>query len=251
MRRGFTMISKHSKSRARRLWRCNPERVARQFHRKRADRETAVSDTKAAGEWLRISDIVLIVADAKGAEFDSKKRDEIGIEVCRRLASDSSGGILGTEECLMLLSIDYDETHLTPSELAQALKTAFDRVNFDEREKAITKFLTDHGWMKRAATARWLEGKGYRLPSQWMAPSGSADGSSEKEPIATRRTKKSSQLESWAREQINAENIPGKTKGFSWKEAERRAKATFPTLTGTSERSLKRLFGRLLDQPAN
>ena len=78
-------------------------------------------------------------------------------------------------------------------------------------------------WVHRAAAVRWLESKGYPLPSQWMAPSGSADGSSEKEPIATRRTKKPSKLESWAREQIAAENIPGKTKGFSWKEAERRA----------------------------
>ena len=53
-------------------------------------------------------------------------------------------------------------------------------------------------------------------------------------------------LGAWAQDQINAGNIPGETMGFSWKEAERRAKAAFPTLRGTSGRQLRRLFDKLL-----
>jgi hypothetical protein len=159
------MISKHSKSRARRLWRCNLERVARQFHRKRAEREEAIS--KASGEWLRIGEIVSDVAEKEGAKFDDNKRNKIAIEVCGRIVSDSSDGKLGTEQspALMLLSRDYDETHLLPSELVQTLRIAFDGLSPKKQRRKIAGFLTDHGWMKRAVADQWL-GSGDRAQSQ-------------------------------------------------------------------------------------
>ena len=205
------MISKHSKSRARRLLRCKPERVARQFHRKRSGREEAIS--KASREWLRISEIVSIVANAKGAEFDDDKRKKIEITVCDRIVSDSADGKLGTEQssALMLLSEEYDETDLKPSDLAQILKTGFDRVYSDKKREKIAKFLTDHGWMRRAAAAPWLESKGYPLPPQWMISTRSADGPSEENSIATRKTKKPSKLEAWAAEQVKCQHKGLKT----------------------------------------
>jgi hypothetical protein len=43
-------------------------------------------------------------------------------------------------------------------------------------------------WTRRSAAARWLENNRYSLPSQWMASSGSADGSSREQLTAVRAT---------------------------------------------------------------
>jgi hypothetical protein len=129
--------------------------ISRRFERRRADRERA---KKASGEWLQISEIISAVVKKEDATFDDNKRNKIAIEVCGRIVSDSSDGKLGTKRspALMLLSEDYDEITLKPSELAQNLKNAFDGLNSEKRRQSIATFLTDHFWMRRVAAAKWL-----------------------------------------------------------------------------------------------
>lgn len=93
--------------------------------------------------------------------------------------SDSADGKLGTEQspALMLLSEEYDEAELKPSDLAQVLKTGFDRVYGDERRQKIAKFLIAHSWMKRSVATQWL-GPEYSLP---RPPQGRVLTTAEKE----------------------------------------------------------------------
>jgi hypothetical protein len=78
--------------------------------------------------------------------------------------SDSADGKLGIEQspALMLLSEEYDEAELKPSDL-EVLKTSFDRLYGDERRLKIAEFLIAHGWMKRSVATQWL-GPQYSLP---------------------------------------------------------------------------------------
>jgi hypothetical protein len=128
-------------------------------------RKATVAKTKATGEWLRVEEIASHVVKKEGAEFDDDKRSKIEITVCNRIVSDSAEGKLGTEQlpALMLLSEEYDETKLKPSELAQALKTGFDRIYGDERRQKVAEFLIAHGWMKWSVATKWL-GPQYSLP---------------------------------------------------------------------------------------
>ena len=138
----------------------NAEEIAQIFHRGRADREAKIPNAKATGDWLPISEIISAVAAAKGARFDKKKLNKIEIEVCRNIVADSANGRLGSKQApaLMLLSSGYDETPLSPADLAQALKVGFDDLNGDEKMVAIAKFLTDDCWMKRRVAEQWLPG---------------------------------------------------------------------------------------------
>jgi hypothetical protein len=140
------------------LRRLNPEETAEVLHRQRAEREAAIVETKDKGEWLQVSEIVKAVIKAKDQEFDEKKRTRIEITLCNDIVSDSADGLLGTEQspAFMLLSKDYDETILKPSELAQALETGFDRVYGDEKRQTIAIFLMNHGWLRRSVAASWL-----------------------------------------------------------------------------------------------
>jgi hypothetical protein len=128
-------------------------------------RKATIAETKATGEWLRVKEIASHVVKKEGAEFDDDKRDKIEITVCDRMVSDSADGKLGTEQSpgLMLLSEEYDKTELKPSELAQVLKTGFDRVYGDEKRQKIAEFLIAHSWMKRSVATQWL-GPQYSLP---------------------------------------------------------------------------------------
>jgi hypothetical protein len=93
------------------------------------------------------------------------------ITLCNDIVSDSADGRLGTEKspAIMLLGEGYDKTELTPSELAQALKSGFDSLYGDEKRGAITKFLMDDGWMKRSVAAAWL-GPQISLPKPSQEP---------------------------------------------------------------------------------
>jgi hypothetical protein len=96
----------------------------------------------------------------------------------------------------------------------------------------------------------WVERQGLSRPTFW---DGTEEGYIEQgrgnEPPTTSTSIKAattspSGLDAWVQAQIKAGKVPGKTIGFSWKEAERQAKAAFPQLRGTSGRNLKRLFNR-------
>jgi hypothetical protein len=128
-------------------------------------RKATIAETKATGEWLRVKEIASHVVEKEGANFDDDKRKKIEITVCNRIVSDCADGKLGTEQApaLMLLSEEYDETELKPSDLAQVLKTGFDRVYGDERRLKIAEFLIAHGWMKWSVATKWL-GPQYSLP---------------------------------------------------------------------------------------
>jgi hypothetical protein len=93
---------------------------------------------------------------------------------------------------------------------------------------------------------RWIKEEGFvPRPTFWDDEQAPARGG-----VPTADNENLTRLGAWAQDQINAGNIPGETMGFSWKEAERRAKAAFPTLRGTSGRQLRRLFDKLLGRPS-
>src|SRR5262249_55832049 len=87
-------------------YRPDPEKAVEILHRQRAEREAAVLDAKASGDWLQVSEIVSVVVAKKRARFDRKKKNRIKIEVCGDIVSDSAEGRLGTEKspAIMLLS---------------------------------------------------------------------------------------------------------------------------------------------------
>jgi len=97
----------------------------------------------------------------------------------------------------------------------------------------------------------WVERQGLSRPTFWDGMEEgyieqSRDNESPTKSTSNKATTTSpSGLEAWLQAQIKAGNVPGKTVGFTWKEAERQAKTAFPKLRGTSYRSLKRLFDRL------
>jgi hypothetical protein len=96
---------------------------------------------------------------------------------------------------------------------------------------------------------RWIDDEGYSRPTFWDGKEeGRAEPNQGNEPPSISieaATTSQSGLEAWVQAQINEGNVPGKINAFTWKEAERQAKAAFPRLRGTSIRNLRRLFGRL------
>src|SRR5215469_15617957 len=101
------------------ILRKNPERAARTFHFQRALREKALDRVCAEDVWVSVADILDQIAIQKGLAFNCDARSSLSEEVCleieaeirtRRLMSDDVQGI-------MLLSNEYSETTLTPSEL--------------------------------------------------------------------------------------------------------------------------------------
>jgi hypothetical protein len=137
------------------------------LHRPRAERGAAVANVRAAGNWLKISEIVDDVAKAKGAQFNGKKRNRIATEVCESIVLDSAAGRLGSEQSpvLMLLSEEYDELTLKPSWLAQTIKTAYEGMSSNKKRQAIAELLEGHCWMNRAVAGQWLKAKGFELAS--------------------------------------------------------------------------------------
>jgi hypothetical protein len=135
---------------------------------RREKRKAAVADAKAGRDWLPISKIIRNVVKKEGAEFDDDRRSKIEKTICNDIVlhfSDEGSGI-EQSEIFMLLSKDYDKTELTPLQLAQALKTGFDRIyGYEEKREAIAKFMKDHCWMKRAVADQWL-GSGDKAQSQ-------------------------------------------------------------------------------------
>ena len=142
---------------------CRPATI-NLLHLVLAERRLAISEMRAAGEWLQIKHVFEAVIKKQKARFDPARRASIEITVFKNIVSDSAEGRLGAEEspALMLLSDDYFKIDLVPSALAKFLHT-FDDLNGDGKDRAITNFLKDHGWIRRTVAARWL-GKDIPVP---------------------------------------------------------------------------------------
>jgi hypothetical protein len=139
-------------------------------HLVRAARRLAISEMRAAGEWLQIKYVFEAVIKKQKARFDAARRASIEITVFRNIVSDSAEGCLGTEQspALMLLSDDYFKIDLVPSALAEFLHT-FDDLSGDNKDRAIINFLKDHCWIRSTVAALWL-GKDIPLPRPVRSP---------------------------------------------------------------------------------
>jgi hypothetical protein len=135
------------------------------LHRQRADREEAISNTMAAGDWVRISELARDWARERKWTLRKARR-----EVCRWIEMDSAEGRLGTEgsPALKLLSKEYNDTPMPPSALVKTIENAFDGMNGKDKDRAITKFLIDHCWINLVAAAQY-RGKPISPPSAQTA----------------------------------------------------------------------------------
>jgi len=184
-------------------------------------RKAAVADAKAGGDWLQISKIIKNVVKKEGAKFDDDRRSKIEKAICDDIVlhfSDEGSGIQQSE-IFMLLSKDYDKTELTPSQLAQALKTGFDRIYGDEKRQEIAKFLIAHGWMKRAAASKWL-GPDIPLPRHiWPA----------QESILKTKAADKAKCLNWLKSEMQASKE--RTKKVVFQEAKHKFKVTVRTFS--------------------
>ena len=156
LRRAIIMRGVARRSRRRRLqggsYQPNKEETAEMLHRQRADREEAISNTMAAGDWVRISELARDWARERKWTLRKARR-----EVCHWIERDSAEDRLGTEgsPALKLLSKEYNDTPMPPSALVRTIEIAFDGMNGKDKDRAITTFLIDHCWINLAAAAQY------------------------------------------------------------------------------------------------
>jgi hypothetical protein len=143
----------------------NPERAAKTFHFQRALRQEALDRVRAEDVWVSVADILDQIAIQKGLAFNCDARSSLSEEVCLEIEAEIRTGRLMSDDAqgIMLLSNEYSETPVTPSELTKILHMAFATLDQRNYRKSLVQFLSDHCWIKRSIAEPWFKVRGYNL----------------------------------------------------------------------------------------